>query len=143
MRFLKDLKDHFKPEFLNRVDNIVVFRPLTHDNIKQIVEIHVRELQKHIKDKGIVLDLTPDALDRLATLSTDPDYGARPVRRKVQELIEDPLSQGILDEEFGEGDTIQIIKADDRIELKKKAPRSKAGLKKKAEAKSPLQVEEK
>ncbi len=138
---MKDLKDHFKPEFLNRVDNIVVFRPLTHENIKQIVEIHVRELQKHIKDKGIVLDLTPEALDRLATLSTDPDYGARPVRRKVQELIEDPLSQGLLDEEFGEGDTVQILKKEDGIELKKKAPRSKGGLKKKAEAKSPLQVE--
>ena len=140
---LKDLKDHFKPEFLNRVDNIVVFRPLTHENIKQIVEIHVRDLQKHIKDKGIVLELTPEALDLLATLSTDPDYGARPVRRKVQELIEDPLSQGFLDEEFGEGDTVQIIKKDDKIELKKKAPRAKAGLKKKAEEKSALQVEEK
>jgi ATP-dependent Clp protease ATP-binding subunit ClpC len=127
---LKDLKDHFKPEFLNRVDNIVVFRPLTHENIKQIVDIHVRDLQKHIKDKGIVLELTPEALDLLATLSTDPDYGARPVRRKVQELIEDPLSQGFLDEEFGEGDTVQIIKKDDKIELKKKAPRAMAGLKK-------------
>lgn len=128
---LKDLKDHFKPEFLNRVDNIVVFRPLTHENIKQIVEIHVRDLQKHLSDKGIVLDLTPDALDLLATLSTDPDYGARPVRRKVQELIEDPLSQGFLDESFAEGDTVQIVKVDDKIELKKKAPRAKAGLKKK------------
>ncbi|MFA4814605.1 MAG: ATP-dependent Clp protease ATP-binding subunit [Candidatus Gracilibacteria bacterium] len=140
---LKDLKAHFKPEFLNRVDNIVVFRPLTHANIKQIVEIHVRELQDRIKDKGIVLDLTPTALDLLATLSTDPDYGARPVRRKVQELIEDPLSQGLLDGDFEEGDVLQILKVEDRIELKKKAPRTKAGLKKGTNAKSALQVEEK
>lgn len=128
---MKDLKDHFKPEFLNRVDNIIVFHPLTHENIKQIVEIHIRDLQNHIKDRGIVLELTPEGLDTLATLSTDPDYGARPVRRKVQELIEDPLAQGFLDGEFGEGDTVQIIKDGDSISLKKKAPRSKAGLKKK------------
>ncbi|OGJ44309.1 hypothetical protein A3J23_03700 [Candidatus Peregrinibacteria bacterium RIFCSPLOWO2_02_FULL_48_14] len=141
---LKDLKEHFKPEFLNRVDNIVVFRPLTHDNIKQIVEIHVRELQKHIHDKGLVLDLTPDALDLLATLSIDPDYGARPVRRKVQELIEDPLSQGLLDEAFHEGDTVQIVKVGDTIVLKRKAPRAKSskGLKTR-EAKSALQSKEK
>lgn len=139
---LKDLKDHFRPEFLNRVDNVIVFKPLTHEAIKEIVKIHIGELQKRIRDKAITLELTPGGLDRLATVSTDPDYGARPVRRKVQEFIEDRLAQGLLEEEFAEGDTIQIIKKDDEIVLKKKAPQAKSnrGIKKREE-KSALQVE--
>ncbi len=140
---LKELKDHFKPEFLNRVDNIVVFRPLTHESIKEIVEIHVRELENRIKDKAITLELSKEGLDRLATLSTDPDYGARPVRRKIQEFIEDPLSQGLLDGEFAEGDRIQILTSDENIILKKKAPQVKStkGIKARA-SKSALHVEE-
>jgi ATP-dependent Clp protease ATP-binding subunit ClpC len=134
---MKDLKDHFKPEFLNRVDNILVFQPLTHDSLKAIVKLHVQELEDRLEEKGITFDLTAGALDVLASLSMDPDYGARPVRRKVQLLIEDPLAQGILDGEFNEGDEVQIIKKGEEIELKKKAPqaKSKAGIKKRASSK--------
>lgn len=133
---LKDLKDHFRPEFLNRVDNIIVFQPLTHDSIKEIVKIHISDLEERLEDRGITLDLTPNGLDALATLSTDPQYGARPVRRKVQEFIEDPLAQGFLEERFADGDTIQILKKDKEVELKKKAPqaKSKAGVKSVAKA---------
>ncbi len=138
---MKDLKEHFKPEFLNRIDNLIVFRPLTHDLIKSIVEIHVRDLQKHLRDKQLTLELTPEALDVLATLSTDPDYGARPVRRKIQELVEDPLSQGVLDGEFPEGSIIEIIKNGDSISLRKKAPQAKSGTGiKKRTSKSSLQI---
>lgn len=139
---LKEMKDHFKPEFLNRVDNIIVFKPLTHDVVKAIVKIHVNDLQERIKDKGITLDMTSEALDLLALLSTDPDYGARPVRRKVQELLEDPLAQGLLDGVFQEGDAINITKEEEKILLKKKAipSKSKRGIKK-TPAKSALQVE--
>ncbi len=129
---LKEMKDHFKPEFLNRVDNIIVFRPLTHEMIQSIVKIHVRELQYRIRDKRLSLEVSPEALDVLATLSTDPDYGARPVRRKVQELLEDPLAQGLLDGEFSDGDLIEVLKSGETILLKRKAPqgKSKLGLKK-------------
>ncbi|QQR55131.1 hypothetical protein IPG41_00970 [Candidatus Peregrinibacteria bacterium] len=116
---MKDLKDHFKPEFLNRIDNIIVFRPLTHELIKGIVEIHLQDLQKHLRDKHLALEMTPEALDTLATLSTDPDYGARPVRRKVQELIEDPLAQGILDGEFTEGSSFKSSKKGTASSFKK------------------------
>lgn len=134
---MKELKDKFKPEFLNRVDSTIVFQPLTHSSIKEIVKIHVNELQDRLEDKQIKLDLTSGALDLLATLSTDPDYGARPVRRKVQELIEDRLATGLLDEDFFEGDTIQIVKTKDEIELKRKVSqtKSKSGIKKKAKTK--------
>lgn len=141
---LKEMKNHFKPEFLNRVDNIIVFKPLTHETIKEIVKIHIRELQSRILDKNITLDLTDEGLNRLAIVSTDPDYGARPVRRKVQELIEDPLSQGLLDGEFAEGDTVEITEKDEQLILKKKAPQVKSskGIKGRSK-KSALQSEEK
>jgi len=129
---LKDLKGHFKPEFINRIDNVIVFRPLTHESIKSIVKLHVAELQERISEKHLTLDMTKDGLDILATLSTDPEYGARPVRRKVQELLEDPLAQGILDGDFIEGDIVQIIKTGDTVKLKKKSKQSKSkkGIKK-------------
>lgn len=138
---MKDLKEHFKPEFLNRVDNIIVFQPLTHELIKKIVDIHIHDLQKHLRDKQLTLELTPEALDTLATLSTDPDYGARPVRRKIQELVEDPLAQGLLDGEFTEGSVIEILSKDQTIVLKKKAPQTKSGTGiKKRVSKSSLQI---
>jgi len=123
---LKDLKKGFKPEFINRIDNIIVFKPLTHENIKLIVKIHIEELQKRIAEKHLKIELTDKGWHLLATLSTDPEYGARPVRRKVQQLIEDPLAQGILDGDFQEGDTIQIIKKGDEVKLKKKPTQSKS-----------------
>ncbi|MFA5855084.1 MAG: ATP-dependent Clp protease ATP-binding subunit [Candidatus Gracilibacteria bacterium] len=118
---LKEMKDHFKPEFLNRVDNIIVFRPLTHESIKEIVKIHVSDLQKRLAEKRLTLDMTEGALELLATLSMDPDYGARPVRRRVQEYIEDKLAQGLLDGDFGEGDTVVIGKDGEEITLKNSA----------------------
>jgi ATP-dependent Clp protease ATP-binding subunit ClpC len=139
---LKDLKDHFKPEFLNRVDNVIVFKPLTHDIIKDIVKIHVGDLQKRINDKHLTLEMTPEGLDRLATVSTDPDYGARPVRRKIQELLEDPLSQGLLDGQFEAGDTIYITTENEGVVLRKKTARSTSpkGVKKRS-SKAKLPVE--
>lgn len=118
-------KKHFKPEFINRIDNVVVFQPLTHENIKEIVKLHILELEKRLQPKGLKLDLTPGGLDILATLSTDPEYGARPVRRKVQELIEDPLAEALLDEKFKEGDTVSIAKDGESVALKKKRAASK------------------
>ncbi len=126
---LKEMKDHFRPEFLNRVDHIIVFKPLNHDHIKEIVKIHVDELQSRIADKNIRLELSTAALDLLATMSTDPDYGARPVRRKVQEFVEDPLAQGLLDGDFAEGTTVEILKKGEAIQLKKKVfKRTKSAL---------------
>lgn len=133
---LKDLKKHFKPEFINRIDNVIVFKPLTHESIKSIVKLHVAELGERISEKSLKLDMTAEALDLFATLSTDPEYGARPVRRKVQQLIEDPLSQGILDGDFTDGDTIQITKDGDKITLVKKARQSKSEKGLKAKEKS-------
>lgn len=115
---LDDLKEYFRPEFLNRIDKIIVFNALTHDMIKEIVKLQVKYLQERIANKNISLDLTQSALDILATISYDRQFGARLVRRKVQELIEDPLTTRYLEGEFHEGDSIQIVQKGDTIELK-------------------------
>ncbi|HCW32864.1 MAG: ATPases with chaperone activity, ATP-binding subunit, ATP-dependent Clp protease ATP-binding subunit ClpC [Candidatus Peregrinibacteria bacterium GW2011_GWE2_39_6] len=116
---LKELKDHFRPEFLNRIDKVIVFNPLTHENIKQIVQLLINELEERLTEKSIRLKLSPSALDLLAKKSFDPDYGARPARRIIQDQIEDILAQKILEGEFQEGDEVKIIKQGQSIILKK------------------------
>lgn len=123
---LDDLKKHFRPEFLNRIDKTVVFRALTHENIKEIVKLHIEKLSKRIADKKLNVSITKDALDKLAEVSFDPSYGARPVRRKVQDLIEDQLTEGLLSGEFNEGDAVEVhLDKDQKIALKKKVAKTK------------------
>ncbi|MCK9186019.1 ATP-dependent Clp protease ATP-binding subunit [Candidatus Gracilibacteria bacterium] len=107
---LKELKDHFKPEFLNRIDKIVVFHALTNANIKEIVQLNLNKLMDRIKPKNLTLEVTPSALDVLAEVGYDPKYGARPVRRAIQELVEDPLTEKFLDGQFKENDRVKIVK---------------------------------
>ena len=117
---LEELKDHFRPEFLNRVDKIVVFGALTHESIKEIVKLHIARLEKRIKSKNISFILTPASLEFLAKKSYDPKYGARPVRRTIQDLVEDPLTQKFLDGTFKEGEKIKIdAKKGEGLELTK------------------------
>ncbi len=117
---LDELKKHFRPEFLNRIDKTIVFRALTHQNIKEIVTLHLDKLQARIEQKKLKLEWTKEALDKLAELSYDPEYGARPVRRKIQEIIEEQITEGLLNENFGEGDTLIIEKMNDQIAVTKK-----------------------
>lgn len=117
---LDELKKHFKPEFLNRIDNVLVFQPLSHDAIKEIVKLHVSELEGRLQEKDIKLELSVGALDFLASKSMDPDYGARPVRRKLQEFIENPLTEALLDGKFKEGDTVKVAKKGEELLLGKK-----------------------
>jgi len=126
---LDELKEHFRPEFLNRVDKIIVFKPLSNDNIKDIVKMHIGFLQKRIEKKSLLLDLTASGLEYLAKISYDPQYGARPVRRKIQELVEDPLTQKFLEGDFVEGDTIKISQEGEGIKLQKAKVRTQSGLK--------------
>jgi ATP-dependent Clp protease ATP-binding subunit ClpC len=103
------LKEHFKPEFLNRVDNVVVFPQLTQDEIIQIVDLMVALLDGRMKDKDMGIELTDAAKKLLAERGYDPVLGARPLRRALQREIEDPLSEKIL---FGEIMAGQIIRVD-------------------------------
>ncbi|MBI4232448.1 ATP-dependent Clp protease ATP-binding subunit, partial [Candidatus Peregrinibacteria bacterium] len=116
---LVDLKEHFRPEFLNRIDKIVVFHALTHGNIKEIVKLHLDYLQDRLKEKNLKLNTSPGAIEFLAESGYDPKYGARPVRRALQDLVEDPLTAKYLDGKFKDGDEIKIVKKGDHIDLVK------------------------
>jgi ATP-dependent Clp protease ATP-binding subunit ClpC len=114
---LKEMKDHFRPEFLNRIDKVVVFKPLTNQMIQDIVKLQLNELNERLKEKKFTIETTPTAVELLAKLSYKPEYGARPVRRKIQDLIEDPIAERILDGEFSEGSNIVIDRVKDKEEF--------------------------
>jgi len=117
---LEEMADYFRPEFLNRIDKIIVFDPLTHEHLKAIVQMNLSRLTKRLGDKQMSLDLTNAALDYLAKVSYDPKYGARPVRRKIQDLVEDPLTQKFLEGTLSEGDLVKIgAKKDDGLTISK------------------------
>lgn len=113
-----ELKRKFRPEFLNRIDKIVIFDPLTHKNVKDIVAMHLDNLQVRLDEKNIKIKVTDTALDNLAALSYDPEYGARPARRKIQDLVEDEITQMYLDGRISEGDTVSILKNEKTITIK-------------------------
>jgi ATP-dependent Clp protease ATP-binding subunit ClpB len=105
---MNDLKAFFKPEFLNRVDEIIIFNPLSRALLKQIVEIQVRRMKKYLEEKGIDLVLTEAAKERLGDTGYDPVYGARPLKRAIQREILNPLAMKLLDGTFREGDVVQV-----------------------------------
>ncbi len=105
---LKEVKEAFSPEFINRLDHMIVFKPLTHDHVKAIVKLHLDKLQKRLEKRNITIDVLPKALDFLATKSYDPAYGARPVRRTIQDMIETELSHKLLDNELHDGEKVRI-----------------------------------
>jgi ATP-dependent Clp protease ATP-binding subunit ClpC len=102
------LKAHFRPEFLNRVDEIIVFHELSKDEVTQIVDLMISRTQKQLEGQGIGLELTPSAKLHLADKGYDPTLGARPLRRAIQRLIEDPLSERLLYKEFRAGEIVVV-----------------------------------
>ncbi|MGE5761403.1 MAG: ATP-dependent Clp protease ATP-binding subunit [Gemmatimonadota bacterium] len=107
----------FNPEFLNRLDDVIVFHPLTRDHIAQIVTIILRDVQKRLAEEELTLRLTPAASDFLVDHGYDEHYGARPLKRAVQKFVEDPLSEKILVGEFARGDEIEVDVAPDKERL--------------------------
>jgi ATP-dependent Clp protease ATP-binding subunit ClpB len=102
------LQAHFRPEFLNRIDEIVVFHPLTREHLAEIVDIQLRRVRQLMEERGYHLAITPEARRFLAEVGYDPDFGARPLKRAIQRELQDPLALSILSGEFREGDTIQV-----------------------------------
>jgi len=102
------LKQHFRPEFLNRIDETVIFKPLSKESLLKIVEIQISNLEKRLAEKKLKIELSQRAKELLAEKGYDPIFGARPLKRTIQREIENPLSMKILTGEFSEGDTIYI-----------------------------------
>jgi len=119
---------HFRPEFVNRIDDIVVFHPLGREQLHRIAEIQVRYLRERLAMRDMGFTLAPSALDRLAEAGFDPVYGARPLKRAIQQQIENPLAQEILSAKFGPGDTIVADVAGDVITFRKDSLRKKAAV---------------
>jgi ATP-dependent Clp protease ATP-binding subunit ClpB len=106
---------HFRPEFINRVDDVVVFHPLEAEHIRRIVDIQLEYLRRRLGEREIAFVLDPSARDRLAQAGFDPVYGARPLKRAIQQQLENPLAQRILRGDFGPGDTIRVVADGDAL----------------------------
>jgi ATP-dependent Clp protease ATP-binding subunit ClpB len=102
------LRAHFRPEFINRVDEIIIFHPLSREQMKTIIEIQVKSLLKRLEDRKIFVELTDTAKDWLVREGYDPAYGARPLKRAIQRFVLDPLAMRVLEGEFREGDRVQV-----------------------------------
>jgi ATP-dependent Clp protease ATP-binding subunit ClpB len=103
-----ELRNHFRPEFLNRIDDIVLFRNLSRERIKEIVEVQLTDLRKRLAEKRMTLQLSEKVKDVLAEKGYDPVFGARPLKRAVQKYLQDPISMKILEEAFDDGDDIAV-----------------------------------
>jgi ATP-dependent Clp protease ATP-binding subunit ClpC len=117
---LAEVRKNFRPEFLNRLDDIIVFHELTREQIGAIVELMVRDLQKRLAERKLKLELTKPAKNWLADAGYDPTFGARPLRRALERHVENPLSSKILAGEFKEGDTVIVDLVDDELVFSKK-----------------------
>ena len=105
---METLKESFKPEFLNRIDEIVIYHALPLEHIKKIVEIQVQRLAERLAERHISLEISPQASDYLAREGYDPALGARPLKRTLQRMVLDPLALMILEGQFADGDTVLV-----------------------------------
>jgi ATP-dependent Clp protease ATP-binding subunit ClpB len=110
------LRQHFRPEFLNRVDDVIIFRPLGKAEIEHIIDLQLKKLERLLADRKLTLELTPEAREVLATEGYDPAFGARPLKRAIQRLLQNPLALAVLEGRFSEGDHI-IVERDPKGEL--------------------------
>jgi ATP-dependent Clp protease ATP-binding subunit ClpB len=108
IRSAESMREHFRPEFLNRIDEIVEFKALSRDQLGEIVDLQLERLRERLADRGLKLELTDDAKQAIGDAGWDPTYGARPLKRAIQRLLENPLALRLLEGDFGDGDTIAV-----------------------------------
>jgi ATP-dependent Clp protease ATP-binding subunit ClpB len=119
LRSAEQMRAVFRPEFLNRIDEVVEFHPLSKEELANIVELQLRRLRERLAERGLSLELTDGAKEQLVEAGWDPAYGARPLKRAVQRLIENPLALRLLEGEFGEGDTVRADVANGELVFEK------------------------
>jgi ATP-dependent Clp protease ATP-binding subunit ClpB len=120
MAVMAEVRGHFRPEFINRVDEIVVFHALDQKNIGAIALIQLQVLEQRLAKMDMALDVSPAALQKIAEAGFDPVYGARPLKRAIQQQIENPLSKMILEGKFGPKDTIAVGTSGNELTFAKK-----------------------
>jgi len=114
-KVMTEVKKTFRPEFLNRLDDTLVFHELTGEQLRQIVDLMVKDLENRLAERKLGLEMTDAAKSWLAKAGFDPVYGARPLRRAVERYVENPLSTKVLKGEFKEGDTVIVDLVDDEL----------------------------
>jgi ATP-dependent Clp protease ATP-binding subunit ClpC len=114
-KVMEELKRSFRPEFLNRIDEVIVFHSLSREDVKSIVDLMLKRVREQLKAKDVEIELTDDAKNLLAEKGYDPALGARPLRRTIQRMVEDPLSEKLLWKEFKAGETVIVHAQDDEI----------------------------
>jgi ATP-dependent Clp protease ATP-binding subunit ClpC len=128
-KLLDSLRRVFRPEFINRLDSVIVFHSLSKEDIQKIVNLELYKVTQRLEEHEIILNATPEAIDLLANLGYDPDMGARPLKRIIQQKVEDPLSDALLGGQFEDGDTLIVDIKDDDIYIhraEKEAPPTEA-----------------
>jgi ATP-dependent Clp protease ATP-binding subunit ClpB len=121
LRTAEAMREFFRPEFLNRIDEVVEFRALTREQLGEIVDLQLERLRARLAERGLGLELTDAAKEHVAEAGWDPTYGARPLKRALQRLVENPLAVRLLEGEFAEGDTIRVDVADGELTFAKAA----------------------
>ena len=121
-KIMDEAKRLFRPEFLNRLDDIIVFRPLSKDDLIQILDLEVEKVVERIRRKNLKLNLDSKAKDFLVEKGYDPQYGARPMRRSVERFLEDPLAEEILKGNLHEGEPVMVTVEDGKLLFKHSSP---------------------
>jgi ATP-dependent Clp protease ATP-binding subunit ClpB len=124
---LQVLRDHFKPEFLNRIDDIVVFKQLGREEIAQIIDVQLEKLRKTLEERGITIELEQSAKDLLIEEGYDPVYGARPLKRAIQTRIQNPLAVSLLKGDIASGQTVRVSAEDGEMKFTPVIEQSAAG----------------
>jgi len=112
-KVLELLRQTFKPEFLNRVDDVIIFRPLSSEDIARIVDLQIERVERLVAERKLRLEVTPAAKQLIVAEGYDPVYGARPLKRSIQRLLQNPLALAVLEGKFAEGDRIRVERAKD------------------------------
>jgi ATP-dependent Clp protease ATP-binding subunit ClpC len=123
-KLMEALKRVFRPEFINRLDSVIVFRSLNKEDIKQIVQLELNKVAQRLEEHNIVLNATPAALEKFTEEGFDPDMGARPLRRVLVNKVEDPLSDALLSGEFEDGDTVIVDLIEGEVKLRRSEEQS-------------------
>jgi len=125
-RVLEALRGHFRPEFLNRVDEVLVYRPLDEADLERIVDLQLERLAARLREREIELEFTPEVRAKIAEEGYDPAYGARPIKRAIQHLVSDPLAMAFLDGQFGDGDRVRAEMSGDAVTFRRVGARAGA-----------------
>jgi len=120
LRVMEAVRAHFRPEFINRIDEIITFHPLDQTHIKRIIDIQLSALMKRLEERKIHITLTDAAKEQLAREGYDPAYGARPLKRTIQRRVLDPLAMRILEGEFVDGDSVAVDALADGLRFEKR-----------------------